>query len=317
MTRRNNNKNINKKFLQLEERHIAKVSDRIHYVKDGQADDKYIVLKPGNWTDSDPFLLMAEDWFSTNGFDWHPHRGIETVTVVLEGELEHSDNRGGHGILKPGDVQWMTAGRGILHREMAYRNQQVHNLQLWLNLPAENKMVEPGYQDLRGDRVPVRRESGIEVRVFSGRSGNIEAIARVSKYVPVTILDVRLDGSSGHDNGWTSFTQEIPAGDEGFVYVLSGQAYFSSKRTSVSAGQVGHLAHTSLIDGPTKLNVTTKEPMRFLLWTGRPLREPVVARGPFVMNTENQIAEAFEDYRTGLFGFIPTAATAASDSFNL
>jgi quercetin 2,3-dioxygenase len=94
-------------------------------------------------------------------------------------------------------------------------------------------------------------------------------------------------------------------------------AYFSSKRTSVSAGQVGHLAHTSLIDGPTKLNVTTKEPMRFLLWTGRPLRQPVVARGPFVMNTENQIAEAFEDYRTGLFGFIPTAATAASDSFNL
>ena len=188
---------------------------------------------------------------------------------------------------------------------MAYRKKPVHALQLWLNLPAENKMVEPNYQDLRGDNVPVIHRPGVEVRVFSGRSENIEAIDRVSKYVPVVMLDVRLDGSSGHDNDWTSFTQEIPTGDEGFVYVLSGQAYFSSKRTSVSAGQVGHLAHTSAYDGPTTLSVLAKKPTRFLLWTGKPLRQPVVARGPFVMNTENQIAEAFEDYRTGLFGFIP------------
>jgi redox-sensitive bicupin YhaK (pirin superfamily) len=264
-----------------------------------------LVLKPGNWPETDPFLLMAEDWFSTNGFDWHPHRGIETITVVLEGELEHQDNHGGHGILKPGDIQWMTAGRGILHREMAYRKKPVHALQLWLNLPAENKMVEPNYQDLRGDDVPVIHRPGVEVRVFSGRSGNIEAIPTVSKYVPVTMLDVRLGGSSNHDNDWTSFTQEIPAGDEGFVYVLSGQAYFSSKRTSVTAGQVGHLAHTSAYNGPTTLSILAKELTRFLLWTGKPLRQPVVTRGPFVMNTENQIAEAFEDYRAGLFGFIP------------
>ena len=178
---------------------------------------------------------------------------------------------------------------------MAYRKKPVHALQLWLNLPAENKMVEPNYQDLRGDNVPVIHLPGVEVRVFSGRSGNIEAIARVSKYVPVVMLDVRLDGSSGHDNDWPSFTQEIPAGDEGFVYVLSGQAYFSSKRTSVSAGQVGHLAHTSAYDGRTTLSVLAKKPTRFLLWTGKPLRQPVVARGPFVMNTENQIAEAFEE----------------------
>lgn len=265
----NKNKNENEKLLQLKERCVRKVSDRIHYGKDEQADDKYLVLEPGNWTDYDPFLLMAEDWFSSNGFDWHPHRGMETVTVVLEGELEHSDNRGGHGILKPGDVQWMTAGRGILHREMAYRKQHVHTLQLWLNLPAESKMVEPGYKDIRADKVPVRRESGVEVRVFSGRSGNIEAIPKVSKYVPVTLLDVRLDGSiGGHDNDWTTFTQEIPEGDEGFVYVVSGQAYFSSKRISVSGGQVGHLAHSSTNDGRTTLSVLAKKPTRFLLWTG-------------------------------------------------
>jgi quercetin 2,3-dioxygenase len=300
MIRNNNN---GKKLLQLKERRIAKVSDRVHYGEDAQADDKYIVLKPGKWADSDPFLLMAEDWFSINGFDWHPHRGIETITVVLDGELEHHDNRGGHGILRPGDVQWMTAGRGILHWEMAYRRQPVHTLQLWLNLPAENKMVEPGYQDLRGDKMPVRREPGVEVRVFSGRSGNIEATSKVSKYVPVTMLDVRLDGSHGDER--TSFTQEIPAGDEGFVYVLSGQGNFSSDGTLVNAGQVGHLTHTSVIDGPTRLNVTAKKPTHFLLWTGMPLRQQVVARGPFVMNTENQIAQAFSDYSAGLFGSIP------------
>jgi redox-sensitive bicupin YhaK (pirin superfamily) len=154
--------------------------------------------------------------------------------------------------------------------------------------------------------VPVINRPGVEVRVFSGRSENIEAIPSVSKYVPVTMLDVRLDGSSGgHYNDWISFTQEIPTGDEGFVYVLSGQAYFSSKRTAVSAGQVGHLAHTSANDGRTTLSVLTEKPTHFLLWTGKPIRQPVVARGPFVMNTETQIAEAFEDYRTGKFGIAP------------
>ncbi len=299
-------KSDDKKLLQLKERHIAKVSNRVHYGEDEQTDDKYIVLKPGNWTETDPFLLMAEDRFSTNGFDWHPHRGIETITVVLEGELEHQDNHGGHGLLKAGDVQWMTAGRGIIHREMAYHKQPVHTLQLWLNLPAEKKMVEPNYQDLRGDKVPVLRGPSVEAKVFSGRSGNIEAIPSVSKYVPVTMLDVHLDGdSSSYHNEWTSFIQEIPAGDEGFVYVLSGQAYFSSNRTSVSAGQVGHLARTSVASGSTTLSVCAKKPTRFLLWTGKPLQQPVVAKGPFVMNTENQIVEAFEDYRTGLFGAVP------------
>ncbi|HYT02853.1 MAG TPA: pirin family protein [Candidatus Acidoferrum sp.] len=304
----NNNNDNNKKSLQHNERHIATVSDRIHYGKDMQADDKYIVLEPGHWSESDPFLLMAEDWFSTNGFDWHPHRGIETITVVLEGELEHHDSHGGHGVLKQGDVQWMTAGRGVLHREMAHHKQPVHTLQLWLNLPAEDKMVEPAYQDLRGDKVSVWRQSGVEVRVFSGRAGNIEGSPGISKHVPVTMLDVRLDGSHGQDDD-TSFIQEIPAGDEGFVYVLSGQGQFGSDDTSVDAGQVGHLAHTNVIDGPTQLNVTAKEPMRFLLWTGRPLRQPVVAHGPFVMNTENQIAEAFSDYKAGLFGPISTENT--------
>jgi quercetin 2,3-dioxygenase len=114
------------------------------------------------------------------------------------------------------------------------------------------------------------------------------------------MVDIRLDGDEG-----TSFTQEIPPGDEGFVYAVSGQGYFGSTGTVISAGQVGHLAHTSTTHGATMLSVSAKEPTRFLLWTGRPLRQPIVARGPFVMNTESQIAEAFADYRAGRFGSIP------------
>ena len=137
---------------------------------------------------------MAEDWFSTSGFDWHPHRGIETITVVLEGELEHHDNRGGHGILKAGDVQWMTAGKGLLHREMAYNKNPVHTLQLWVNLPADKKMIEPRYQRSSRQSSPSkkrrRKRNGLEVRVFSGRSGNVIGPETVANHVPITMLDV-------------------------------------------------------------------------------------------------------------------------------
>jgi redox-sensitive bicupin YhaK (pirin superfamily) len=297
----NNNLEINGSGFvkKLKERRIAKVSNRQFVGRDEQADNKALVLEPGHWEEYDPFLLMAEDWFSTQGFDWHPHRGIETITVVLEGKLEHHDNRGGHGILKEGDVQWMTAGRGLLHREMAYNKQPVHTLQLWLNLPSDKKMVEPKYQDLHGDLMPIRHEPGVEVKVFSGQSGGVKGPA--SNYVLVTMLDISIKGDNDFDS---SFSQEIPAGQEGFVYALSGQGTFGHDAISVVAGQIGHLAKTNLRDGPTRLTVNSKEPSRFLLWTGQPLHEPVVAHGPFVMNTRAQIVEAFSDYNAGLFGGI-------------
>ena len=138
------------------ERSISKVSERHFVGKDRQVDNKAILLEPGDWIENDPFLLLSEDWFSNIGFDWHPHRGIETITLVLDGELEHHDNRGGHGILKAGDVQWMTAGKGLLHSEMAYKKNSVHTLQLWLNLPADKKMIESIYQDLQRDQLPDR-----------------------------------------------------------------------------------------------------------------------------------------------------------------
>src|SRR4051794_28793921 len=295
------------------ERNISKISERHFIGKDEQADNKAILLQPGYWTEYDPFLLMAEDWFSTGGFDWHPHRGIETITVVLDGEPEHHDNRGGHGILKAGDVQWMTAGRGLLHREMAYNKNPVHTLQLWINLPADKKMIEPRYQDLRGDQVPVRKEEeeeeeehgGLEVRIFSGRSGNIKGPETVANHVPITMLDVVIKKNKG-----APFTQEIPAGQEGFVLILSGQGRFGKDSTSIKTGQIGHLSKTDKNEGPTNLTVVADEKspsslLRFLLWTGQPLHQPVVAYGPFVLNTREQIDEAFTDYRNGVFGAIP------------
>jgi redox-sensitive bicupin YhaK (pirin superfamily) len=287
----------------LQERPMAKVSNRQFVGRDEQADNKALVLEPGRWEDYDPLLLMAEDWFSTQGFDWHPHRGIETITVVLDGKLEHHDNRGGHGILKEGDVQWMTAGKGLLHREMAYNKQPVHTLQLWLNLPSHKKMVEPKYQDLPSDLVPIRQEPGVQVKVFSGQSGNVKGPA--ANYVPVTMLDISVKGG---DDSSSSFIQQIPVGQEGFVYVLSGQGSFGSDGISVAAGQIGHLAKTNPREGPTILTINSKEPSRFLLWTGQPLHEPVIAHGPFVMNTRAQIVEAFSDYDAGFFGPILSSA---------
>jgi redox-sensitive bicupin YhaK (pirin superfamily) len=291
------------------ERSISKVSERHFAGKDEQADNKAILLPPGHWTEFDPFLLMAEDWFSSNGFDWHPHRGIETITVVLEGELEHHDNRGGHGILKAGDVQWMTAGRGLLHREMAYNKKPVHTLQLWINLPADKKMIEPRYQDLRGDQVPIRieEENGLKVRVFSGKSARVKGPEAVANHVPITMLDVIMNKEGAR------FTQEIPVDQEGFVLVLSGQGKFGKDKTSIKAGQIGHLSKTSKNGGPTNLTVIADEKspsslLRFLLWTGEPLHQTVVAYGPFVMNTKEQIDEAFTDYKNGLFGSIPNSS---------
>lgn len=292
---------VKEHYDQITERSIDKITDRHIYGPDGQADQKALLIQPGHWTEYDPFLLLAEDWFSTEGFDWHPHRGIETITMVLDGKLEHYDNRGGHGILRSGDVQWMTAGRGLLHSEMAYRKQPVHTLQLWVNLPASQKFVEPKYQDLRGDQVPVRKENGIYARVFSGQSGNVRGPA--ANHVPVTMLDVRL--TINENIKTVTFVQEIPAGDEGFIYVIEGQGSLGLDKTNVSAGQIAHLKHTDITNGSTRLTVVAKENLRFLLWTGQPLHEPVVSRGPFVMNTQEQIVEAFADYQSGVFGHIP------------
>ena len=197
---------------------------------------------------------------------------------------------------------------------MAYNKNPVHTLQLWVNLPADKKMIEPRYQDLRGNQVPVRTEeeegkgNGLEVRVFYGKSGNVIGPEAVANHVPITMLDVIMNKEGAR------FAQEIPPGQEGFVLVLSGQGKFGKDKTPIKAGQIGHLSKTSLNEGPTNLTVVADDKLpssllRFLLWTGKPLHQPVVAYGPFVMNTKEQIDEAFTDYRNGVFSSIPNSSS--------
>jgi hypothetical protein len=248
------------------------------------------ILEPGHWAEHDPFLLLAEDWFPPGTFGPHPHRGFETVTLVLEGQLKHEDNHGGSGVLGPGDAQWMTAGRGIIHIEDPV-DAPVHSLQLWLNLPASRKLTEPSYQDLRGSDMPVRREPGVILRVFAGSSGSVTATT--STHVPVTMIEIRAEAG-------TRVAQELPAGDNAFIYVVSGSGRFGGKGTSGRAGQAVWFGPTD--GGPmSTLAIQVDTPLHGVLWAGPPLGEPVVARGPFVMNSEEQIVEAYADYRAGRF----------------
>ena len=153
-----------------------------------------LVLPSGNWEEFDPFLIMAEDKFQKHAFEIHPHRGMETVTYIIDGALEHSDNKGGSGTLKPGDAQWMTAGSGIMHLEAPPENVTAHTLQLWVNLPKANKMAAPRYQDILSSNVPVRKEEGVTYRVFSGSSGDV--VSTTKNYAKVTFVEIIID--SGH-----------------------------------------------------------------------------------------------------------------------
>lgn len=223
-------------------------------------------------------------------FGDHPHRGIETVTFVLEGELQHADNKGGKGVLGPGDAQWMTAGQGIIHREEPH-GPRVHTLQLWINLPATKKMTEPRYQDLRHADMPVREEPGARLRVFSGVSGGVAA--KTKNHVPITMIDIRLEAGA-------SVVQDIPARHQAFLYVIEGSGRFGRDATPAREAQVVWFSRVET-DAPSEIALQAGEGLRAVFWAGPPIREPVAARGPFVMNTDAEIRQAFTDYREGRF----------------
>ncbi|MEA3194270.1 MAG: quercetin 2,3-dioxygenase [Betaproteobacteria bacterium] len=239
-----------------------------------QVQAKQLVIGSEGYEKTSPFLFLSEDWFGPpGGFETHPHRGMQTVTIVLEGTLEHKDHTGAHGLLNAGDVQWMTAGRGVLHSEMPQGN--VHTLQLWLNLPAKMKMIPARYQDQRLKDVPANGP----VRVYAGKSGKVER-PHGSDY-PMWLLEIR-----------GSVEQEIPATYRGFVYMLEGSAEVGGK--ALDKGDVGWFE-----PGEGRLSFAAKDRFRALLFAGEPIDEPVVAYGPFVMNTREQIVQAFEDYQAG------------------
>lgn len=250
-----------------------------------------MVLDPNQMKESDPFLFLAEDFFKKGTFDFHPHRGIETVTYVIEGKLEHQDNKAGRGELEPGDVQWMTAGKGVIHIEDPAEGETVHSLQLWVNLPREHKMAEPRYQNLRAKDMPVREEDGVLIRIFSGSSGGIQSTTK--NYVPVTMVEINLQPGA-------TVTQDLPGDYNGFMYVLEGKGQFGKSKTEAEKGHV-LLLGTGEAGQTSEVTITARESLRVLLYAGKPLNEPIVARGPFVMNTEEEIRQAYRDYMDGKF----------------
>jgi len=256
-----------------------------------------ILIEPGNWAGYDPFLVLVEDWMrEPGGFPDHPHRGIETVTLVLDGELHHADNRGNSGVLAEDDVQWMTAGKGIIHAELPNEDRASHTLQLWLNLPAAAKMVDSAYQDLLAERALRVDAAGANLRLLSGTVEGIAAPAQTQ--TPVQYLDLRLNAGARID-------LPVPASHNGFVLVVEGEVNVGGDRVQGSQGQVLWLDYPLAPRGDARLEslrIEAEVPARVLAVSGEPIGERVVAYGPFVMNSEDEIRQAYLDFHRGLFG---------------
>jgi redox-sensitive bicupin YhaK (pirin superfamily) len=246
-----------------------------------------MAIPPENIAYHSPFVVMAEDWFAPPaGFPTHPHRGIETVTFVLGGQLLHEDHTGGSGTLEVGDAQFMTAGGGILHSEMPGED-GVHTLQLWLNLPARLKRTPARYRDVRTADAPVFRSAGVEARVYAGRLGDVVYPHRSTW--PLTMVDLRLASGAVLD-------QPIPASNRAFVYVLEGVVALGANGERAEAGEV---AWASVSDDNAALTAKALGAARLLILASPVIDEPVAIGGPFVMNTREEILEAYADLRAG------------------
>ncbi|MFA6231448.1 MAG: pirin family protein [Rhodanobacter sp.] len=242
----------------------------------------------------DPFLLLDEfrsdqagDYIA--GFPEHPHRGFETVTYMLAGHMQHQDNHGNRGDLSPGSVQWMTAGRGILHSEMPQQeNGLMWGFQLWVNLPAKDKMTAPRYQDIAPERIPVVHPAvGVEVKVIAGElagaTGPVEGIATAPLY-----LDVSLQPGA-------ELSLEMPVGHHGFAYMFEGESVLVGGER-LQRSELGVLS-----EGDRLQLAAGDKPSRLLVVAGKPLKESVARYGPFVMNTQAEIHQAIADFRAGTF----------------
>lgn len=247
--------------------------------------------------DLDPFLLLDE--FGTDrpedylaGFPEHPHRGFETVTYMLDGRMRHRDNHGNEGVLVPGSVQWMTAGRGLVHSEMPEQEQgRMRGFQLWVNLPARDKMSEPKYQEFAPERiVRLTPAPGVQIKLIAGRIGESRGPIAQPATDPV-YLDLALD-----DGAYWEY--DLPEGHNAFAYVYEGEAAIGEGEDArtVQAQELAVLA------GGSRLRVQARHPdTRLIVVAGRPLREPVARYGPFVMNTKQELMQAFVDFQEGKF----------------
>lgn len=244
----------------------------------------------------DPFLLL--DAFGSDkpndyigGFPPHPHRGFETVTYLLHGKMRHKDNAGNEGVIESGGVQWMTAGKGIVHSEMP---EQEHGLlegfQLWVNLPADRKMVDPSYQEFSASQVPVEQwKNGTEIRVISGRTAKGTVGPVKNDYVTPLFMDVSLPEGE-------VFEQSINITDNTFIYVIFGELLIGGMSQHLSAKHLGVFEQGELVQVKSASMQT-----RFILVSAQPLNEPIARGGPFVMNTQAQITQAFDDFKNNRF----------------
>ncbi len=262
----------------------------------------------------DPFLLL--DDFSSDdpreylrGFPWHPHRGIETITYVLRGKVEHGDSMRNKGVISSGDVQWMTAGSGIIHQEMPKGDDQgsIWGFQLWANLPASHKMMDPRYRDVKSQQIPeIATANGVTLKIISGQvegtAGPVRDVVIDPEYIDV------------HVPANTEFIHATQPRHTVFAYVFSGQAYFCQEKNPFSyeieeasyfdLQRNPFIAKENLVlfdEGERVVVSTEEEPVRFLLVSGKPIREPVAWYGPIVMNTEEELQIAFEEYQNGTF----------------
>lgn len=252
------------------------------------------VISHPDTEDFDPFLML--DAFDSKnpadyekGFPWHPHRGIETVTYLISGMIEHEDSLGNKGAITDGCCQWMTAGRGIMHQEMPRASEHMLGVQLWLNLPARFKMTDPEYRDIRSENVPVIKEEGVSVRILTGSLNGRDGAVR-GEYVPMTFLDADMEPGSYWE---CDAAPDLTA----FAYILTGEGWFSKEederiysRRAVLFGAGNRIyAHAS------------DKGMRLLVLMGPPQREPIAWGGPIVMNTRAELDQAFRELKDGTF----------------
>ena len=287
-------------------RPVARVVDSLSTVEGGG----FPVRRPfpvQGFSHFDPFLLIDHlgpvEWKpgTALGAPDHPHRGFETVTYVLAGENEHRDSFGNVDVLKPGDVQWMTAGGGVIHAEMPtpefHRNGGIQQgFQIWVNLPSVDKMMTPRYQTLRASDIPLAKSADglVQARVIAGNALGVSA--RIDTRVPIQMLHYTIAPGG-------SLTQTVPAEQSGLIYVFKGTAQVANDKRTIKEGQAALLGAGTEVTIGVAADAT--EPAEILLLSGKPLNEPVARYGPFVMNTREQIEEAFRDYQSGRFGVIP------------
>lgn len=262
----------------------------------------------------DPFLLL-DDFRSENpnhynkGFPWHPHRGIETITYILQGKVEHGDSLGNKGVIDPGDVQWMTAGSGIIHQEMPKGDAsgRMEGFQLWANLPAAEKMMSPRYRDVKSNDIPViTLENDVQIKIICGTvnkiHGPVQNIMIDPEYLDITV--------PAH----TVYEHPVKPGHTVFAYVIAGQGYFCKEKKPFTYEAEGEnyfdmetdpLASNGtliLFEDGRSVHIETGDPsIRFLLISGKPLNEPIAWHGPIVMNNQAELQLAFDEYRAGTF----------------